>query len=282
MEPNKTIDVLIPGYNCEKTIRRTLEALKNQTYDQSLIKILFYDDGSTDNSIEEVKKLKDELNLNITIYEGKVNKGHGTAIYELLQHIESDYFVFNDADDDYLPSAFTTYLESNDDDYDIISFKYNFVDDNVNFTPDRVKERSTTINQRYDIMTNTGFGLMYHNRLYKTSFIKQFDFSYMKDQRTWVDAVYTSIILAFCDNKTIKTKVVDKVTYIYHGVMGSVSNVPFDDRKYMALLNALKVLVLLYEKCKKEQFKSIIARYAGNYAQKIPGFFNNNSRRKEL
>lgn len=51
------ISVVIPLYNKEKQIARTLQTVLNQTYQN--FEIVIVNDGSTDRSVDEVKKISD-------------------------------------------------------------------------------------------------------------------------------------------------------------------------------------------------------------------------------
>ena len=51
------ISVVIPLYNKEKQIKRTLQSVLTQTFQD--FEIVIVNDGSTDNSVIEVEKLKD-------------------------------------------------------------------------------------------------------------------------------------------------------------------------------------------------------------------------------
>ena len=58
-----SISVVIPVYNNEKAIRKTLSALINQDYPREKFEIIVVDNGSTDGSIEVVKQFKDVILL---------------------------------------------------------------------------------------------------------------------------------------------------------------------------------------------------------------------------
>jgi glycosyltransferase involved in cell wall biosynthesis len=47
---DKFISVVIPGYNCSKTIGKCLEAVLSSTYDP--FEVVVVDDASTDDSVE--------------------------------------------------------------------------------------------------------------------------------------------------------------------------------------------------------------------------------------
>ncbi|MCX4375135.1 MAG: glycosyltransferase [Lachnospiraceae bacterium] len=53
---NIRITIVMPTYNSEKTIERTLKSIRGQTFEQDAIEILVIDGGSTDNTINIAKK----------------------------------------------------------------------------------------------------------------------------------------------------------------------------------------------------------------------------------
>ena len=58
METNKyDVTIGIPMYNAADFIQRTIESALSQTYDS--IEFLVVDDGSTDNSVQKLKTIKD-------------------------------------------------------------------------------------------------------------------------------------------------------------------------------------------------------------------------------
>ncbi|HSX19356.1 MAG TPA: glycosyltransferase, partial [Candidatus Saccharimonadales bacterium] len=56
LKQKPTISVVIPAYNEEKSIVKTLESLKNQTY-QGKVEIIVVDNNSTDNTAQIAEKL---------------------------------------------------------------------------------------------------------------------------------------------------------------------------------------------------------------------------------
>lgn len=106
MIKNKPADnmltILICCYNSAKFLKECLESLVCQNILDSMYKILFINDGSTDNSSEIVnfysKKLKNLLILNKNKKEGLVRRCN-----QALKNIDTLYFMRLDADD-YLSS----------------------------------------------------------------------------------------------------------------------------------------------------------------------------------
>ena len=69
------ISVILPMYNAENYIRKTIENLKKQTYDN--LEIIIVDDGSIDESVEMCKKAIDGDNRFLLIK--KQNGGVSSA-----------------------------------------------------------------------------------------------------------------------------------------------------------------------------------------------------------
>ena len=93
---NETVDVLIPVYNGAKYVERCIKAVSNQTYTD--ISIIVLNDGSVDDSLKIVKRLATE-DKRIKIFSKENKKSVSVARNYLLNKIESDYFIFVDADD---------------------------------------------------------------------------------------------------------------------------------------------------------------------------------------
>ena len=72
--------VIIPAYNSEKTIEKTLNSLKNQTTPQLIHEVIVINDGSTDGTANKVEQYKENegRNLNIILYNQK-NTGVAAA-----------------------------------------------------------------------------------------------------------------------------------------------------------------------------------------------------------
>ena len=87
------VSVIIPVYNCEKTITDCLRSLILQSYTD--IEIIVVDDGSVDQTINMVKNFKKE---NIILIHQE-NRGPGAARNHGIQIAKGEYIAFVDADD---------------------------------------------------------------------------------------------------------------------------------------------------------------------------------------
>ena len=92
------ISVIVAAYNVEKEIGECLESLQNQTYED--FEVLVIDDGSTDNTPEQVKLylLDDRFH-----YYRKENSSQGGARNYALDRIRGSRFVCVDGDDTVTP-----------------------------------------------------------------------------------------------------------------------------------------------------------------------------------
>ncbi|MBT8245459.1 MAG: glycosyltransferase family 2 protein [Winogradskyella sp.] len=85
--------VIIPLYNKEKYILKTLETVINQSFNN--FEVIIIDDGSTDNSVNLIENIEDNR---IKIFH-KENQGVSSARNHGMQKAKSDYIAFLDADD---------------------------------------------------------------------------------------------------------------------------------------------------------------------------------------
>lgn len=87
--------VIIPVYNCEEYIENCLESIINQSYKK--IEIIVVDDGSTDNTLKIVNKMKEKDSRIQIIHQS--NSGVSVARNVGLSVATGEYVHFVDADD---------------------------------------------------------------------------------------------------------------------------------------------------------------------------------------
>jgi lipopolysaccharide/colanic/teichoic acid biosynthesis glycosyltransferase/GT2 family glycosyltransferase len=86
------ISVIIPAYNCEKTVGATLEALKGQDFPRDQFEIILVDDGSLDNTREVVKKYPEVR------YFWQNNRGPSAARNYGARQAAGEIILFTDSD----------------------------------------------------------------------------------------------------------------------------------------------------------------------------------------
>lgn len=99
------IDIIIPAYNCSKTLGRTLSSLVSQTDTNFLVTIV--DDCST----EDIKHIVEDYSskLNIKYIRNKENLGCGMSRQVGIDNTECTHFTFLDSDDVFMPYAVETF-----------------------------------------------------------------------------------------------------------------------------------------------------------------------------
>lgn len=95
MAKRKLVSVTIPTYNNKKTLQRTLESVKNQSYKD--IEIIIVDSHSTDGTLEIIKKFKD---VKVYQYEGTLLGARGVGVEkakgEFIALVDSDHVLAKD------------------------------------------------------------------------------------------------------------------------------------------------------------------------------------------
>ena len=147
------LNVLVTSYNKEKYVPYIVTMLKEQASKYDDVEIHIYDDGSKDKSTKMIDQvLEDYSKNNIIKHYLPHNLGTGSVRELALQNVNSEYFIFVDADDliseDYLDKIMY-YI--NDNTADIHHFKV------------RV----------YPIGGTAAFGFSLWDKVIKTDFIKK-------------------------------------------------------------------------------------------------------------
>ena len=95
--------IIIPAYNCRKTLGRTLNSLINQQ--DHNFSVIIVDDNSTENFLDIIDTFKQSLN--ITYLRNSTNLGCGGSRRTGIDFIglSDDYILFLDSDDILLPNA---------------------------------------------------------------------------------------------------------------------------------------------------------------------------------
>lgn len=101
------INVIIPAYNAEKTIGRTLSSLMAQSIKKNKFFVTIVDDCSTDNTINVIEDFKKFLPINLIKL--PENKGVGNARQIALENNQCDFITFVDADDMLMPFALNAF-----------------------------------------------------------------------------------------------------------------------------------------------------------------------------
>jgi len=96
------IDVLLATYNGEKFLKEQIDSILKQSFKDR--QMLIRDDGSTDSTVEIIKSYVNKYPDKIKLIEDNLgNLGVGRNFGTLLEHSQSQYSMFCDQDDVWLP-----------------------------------------------------------------------------------------------------------------------------------------------------------------------------------
>lgn len=98
--------VIIPLYNKEAFIEKTLKCVLNQTYTD--YEIIIVNDGTTDSSLERINHLKDNR---IKVFHQE-NQGVSVARNKGMELARGEYFCFLDADDEWRNDYLETFYDT--------------------------------------------------------------------------------------------------------------------------------------------------------------------------
>ena len=117
--------VIIPVYNAEKTLRRCVDSVLNQNYDD--MELLLINDGSTDSSLD-ICNAYQSFSQHVRVID-KTNGGVSSARNAGLGIAEGEYILFVDSDD-YVSDTLFADLDNlcREKDYDYVQFSYSKTD----------------------------------------------------------------------------------------------------------------------------------------------------------
>lgn len=195
------MEIIIPAYNCTKTLNRTLDSLISQTNQN--FSVLVVDDCST----EDIKSITYTYSdsLNITYVRNDKNVGCGMSRQRGLDETKSDYITFLDSDDVLLPEAVDIWLTEID------------------------KSKPDFIYSQPLYKSSKGLEILYerciflcHGKVYNTEFLRKYDIC--ENER-----------VKYCDDSYLNWQVLDlaksisflkEVTYLQFETEGSITNRP--------------------------------------------------------
>ena len=117
---NNIVSVIITAYNKERTIKRAIDSILNQTYHS--LEIIVIEDKSTDGTLSRCKEYGNDINLVCH----KENKGLYLSRLEAIKYAQGDFITFVDADDWLEPNAIFQCITTNrNSQADIVQMKMN-------------------------------------------------------------------------------------------------------------------------------------------------------------
>lgn len=273
------ISVIIPVYNTERYIRKCLDSVVNQSYEN--IEIIVVNDGSKDNSEEIIKEYENKYKNKI-IYLKKQNGGLSDSRNYGMKYATGDYICFIDSDDYIDEDLFEKLKKYIDLNYDIIKFKLTKVDANYNVI-EKVngpvfenKSGEEAFNTLYssDVMLQPAW--LY---LYKKSLLQENKFEYPKG-KYHEDFARTALIM-------LKAKSVvstDVYGYYYYLSETSITRGNDDTKKNKRAWDMLEHYDYMLEKIKEYNIdqntkNNLKTYYTNNILLKLEELTNENKKK---
>ncbi|WP_017319134.1 glycosyltransferase [Mastigocladopsis repens] len=129
MQNKPKISVIIPAYNSEKTIQRTIESVLNQSFTE--FELIIINDGSQDSTLDIAAQVKDPR-IKVFSY---ANAGANVSRNRGLSHALGEFVSFLDADDIWTPDKLARQLQALQENVDAkVAYSWtDYIDENDQF-----------------------------------------------------------------------------------------------------------------------------------------------------
>lgn len=208
------VSVIVPVYNVEKYLENCIDSLVNQSLKE--IEIICVNDGSTDNSLDIIRKYEENYNNIIVI--DKENGGLSDARNHGIEVSNGEYIAFVDSDDWVeLDMLELMYQKAIEEEAEIVTAGYKEVySDKIDIIDD------------YDIQYKIIYEGTVWNKIFKKSLIQEYNLRFPKG--LWYEDnafTYRALIVA---NKIVSVK---KAFYNYRkDRVGSIMNTQKNNKIY--------------------------------------------------
>lgn len=257
MKEQPLVSVIIPAYNRANSIRRAIDSVISQTYNN--IEITVVDDGSIDNTEEIIAFYGDKVRY---IY--KANGGCSSARNIGIKESRGDFIAFLDSDDSWYPDKIKKQMDAilKKDDYGLCICDINFIDKNL--------EHLSFSNLRAKIPKD-GFIMKYLLRMPKITcsymLVKKGVFSHVGlFDETFATANDFEMMLRICNS--VKTILVNKPLVLYKKSSDSVSNQLFTNNRIRAI-HKIGQYSPKFVQNNKKQISAAIAKIKLSYAEDL-------------
>jgi glycosyltransferase involved in cell wall biosynthesis len=114
MKPKfKTLSIVVPAYNEEKTIHLILNKIKHVNLLEGIEKeVIVVNDASRDDTRGAIERYRlSEPNFPIVYLEHQINQGKGAALHSGIKYAKGEYIIIQDADLEYDPAEYNLLIK---------------------------------------------------------------------------------------------------------------------------------------------------------------------------
>lgn len=251
------ISVIIPVYNAENTLKRCINSVLKQDYDN--FEVILINDGSNDNSILICKEYE-RIDNRIRVF-SQINKGAGAARNKGIKEANGSNLIFIDADDEIQKDHISSLAKLHN--YDIVSCSFiikwggRIIHSMINPAVGYTAEKLIDFYSKCDIL-QVGSSC---NKLFKKEIIDKYKVHYLEEQgNVGEDLIFIWSYLCHCSSFIH----IDSKSYIYIENPSSVTHTQNRDviKVTYARLNLLENLIKVVKNgFEKEQSKKILGKY---------------------
>ncbi len=125
----KTLSIIIPVYNEEKTIHLILNRIKAVELIENIQKeVILVNDCSSDDSVTAIQTYqKNNPDFPIQLFQHDINKGKGAALHTGIQKATGNYLIIQDADLEYDPQEYNLLLQPIEDGFADVVYGSRFI-----------------------------------------------------------------------------------------------------------------------------------------------------------
>lgn len=256
------ISIILPVYNAEHTIEKTINSVLNQSYEN--FELIIIDDGSEDHSFNICKSIKDER---IKLIKQK-NQGPSFARNRGIDEAVGTFICFLDADDTY-EHNFLEIMSTLICDFDLAICSYRQLGINTNETKDI---NSVVFNNSHDammvVLTDERCGGYLWNKIFVRSIIAEHKIRFYDDIYVCEDLLFVEQYLSKCKKVILKNK--ELYNYMF-------SEKSLSHKVDIKQITVLKALLLIMQLTENECFRNaVINRFVDKYLYFYCLFGNNN------
>lgn len=204
---NPRISVIMPVYNSEKYIKKSINSVLNQTFKD--IELIIINDGSKDDSELIIKDIaKNDHRIN---YYEIANSGSAVARNVGLEHAKGEFIAFVDSDDYIDVDMFNILFNKTKElDVDIVSCSYERI------FSDTIKKEVTFLNEGYydknmlqeKLYPNIFSAKSLHDempktmwtKIYRRKLIEENDIRFIPELKMSQDVIFTTKCLLYCNS----------------------------------------------------------------------------------